>query len=135
MSALVRLLYPLPEVSDSLPAVVRWWERRRLRYNLVVGATGLLTLGVVNLFALLPPQSHGLFFPLPAIVVYAVLANLCYSAGWVVEYASKRLWRDDAPALGPFCFRQGLIFSVGLTLLPVALATIDWGFRILRFLF
>ena len=32
-------------------------------------------------------------------------------------------------------FRQGLIFSVGLTLLPIGLAALDWTIRLLKVFF
>jgi hypothetical protein len=35
---------------------------------------------------------------------------------------------------GPPLFRQGLLFSVGLTLLPIAVGALDWGFRFLRWI-
>lgn len=132
MSALVRLLYPTPPATRSPGAVFAWWERRRLSFNLAVGASGLVTVGLFSLFAALPPNGSWLMVPAMAIVAYGVMANICYSAGSVVEMLFTAWWGDDAPSLGPVLFRQGLIFSVGLTLLPNVLAVIGWGFRILR---
>ena len=132
MAQLDRFLYPLPEVSHSPVAVVRWWERRRLRFNLIVGATGLVTLAVVNVVLLLPPHSQGPFVPIGPILVYALMANVGYSVGAILDWTCKRIWRDDPPLIGPFLFRQGLMFSVGLTLLPIMMASVDWVFRLLR---
>lgn len=134
MSALVRLLYP--PTSRSPAAVIAWWERRRLRFNLIVGATGLLTVTAVNILFLLPPGSRLPGLP-PAIgvVIYAGLANLCYTGGWVTELAFNAWWREDPPPVGPILFRQGLIFAVGVTLLPIALAAAGWGVRLLGALF
>jgi hypothetical protein len=135
MTALVRLLYPAPPTSRRASAVIGWWERRRLRYNLVVGGAGALTLAGISLIGLMPPYSHGLLVPPGAILVYGVLANIFYTAGWFSELVFNAWWRDSPPAVGPFLFRQGLIFSVGLTLLPVGLAAVDWAFRLLRAVF
>jgi len=136
VSALVRLLYPPPPTSRSLAAVIAWWERRRLRFNLIVGATGLVTIAGANALFLLPPESRWIGLP-PALAVlaYGALANLCYTAGWATELAFNRWWRDDPPAVGPVLFRQGLVFSVGVTLLPLALAVIGWGVRIIGAIF
>ncbi|MGE0439949.1 MAG: hypothetical protein AB7L66_03995 [Gemmatimonadales bacterium] len=135
MSALVRLLYP-PAVRSRQPvAVIGWWERRRLRYNLVVGGTGLVTLAVISALGLVPPFPRTFLFPPAAVLVYAIMANLFYTAGWVSELVFNAWWREDPPAVGPVLFRQGLIFSVGLTLLPVGLAILEWGFRVVRWLF
>ena len=37
--------------------------------------------------------------------------------------------------LGPALFRQGLAFSVGLTLLPILLVSLAWLARVVAFLF
>ena len=95
----------------------------------------MVSLAGVWLIGLLPPGPHGLLLPPLAIVVFGVLANLFYTAGWVSEVLFNVWWRDDPPAVGPFLFRQGLIFSVGLTLLPIGFAALGWGFRILRAIF
>ena len=130
MSSLVRLLYPPPVVSRSAPAIVTWWERRRLRFNLIVGGTGLFTLLSVDLFGWLPPSPHPFGAPLGGVIAYAILANLFYTAGWAFEIAFNVWWKDDPPAVGPFLFRQGLLFSIGLTLLPIGLAAVEWLARI-----
>jgi len=82
MSALVRFLYPLAPTERSPGAVLRWWERRRVVYNVAVGAAGLTSLAVATLFGVLP------------------------------------------------LFRQGLIFSVGLSLLPILIAGLGWIARV-----
>jgi len=134
MSALVRLLYPSPPASRSAPRIIGWWERRRLQFNLVVGATGIVSLLAINIISLLPPDIGPARIPPGAIVVYAVLANMFYTAGWGFELAFNAWWGDDPPAIGPILFRQGLIFSVGLTLLPVGLAGLVWMMQLFRWL-
>ena len=47
-----------------------------------------------------------------------------------VEIALQRLWRGRVHPVGPLLFRQGLSFSVGLTLLPVFLASATWVVRL-----
>lgn len=136
MSALVRLLYPPPPTSRSPAAVIAWWERRRFRFNLIVAATGMVTVAGANVLFLLPPSSR--FIGLPpvlAVLAYGGLANLCYTGGWAAELAFNAWWRDDPPNVGPVLFRQGLIFSVGVTLLPLALAVVGWGVRIFGAMF
>jgi hypothetical protein len=135
VSALVRLLYPAPVWSRSPGAVIRWWERKRLTYNIVVGTAGLSTLLVVNALGLLPPGPRFAVVPLPAIIVFGVLANVFYTAGSVVEVVFNAWWKDDPPQIGPILFRQGLIFSVGLALLPIGIAAVDWVFRLAKVLF
>ena len=67
---------------------------------------------------------------LPGVLIYGCLANLCYSAGWISELGMRMLWRDQAPPAGPVLWRQGLLFSVGLTLMPAVLAAAAWALRL-----
>lgn len=127
MPDLVQVLFPDPPLVRTPLRLLRWWEGRRLTYNLVVGGAGVLTLGVAALIRALPgPLHHGGFIPWQAIVLYGVLANVCYSAGWIVEALIQRWLRRETYGLGPALFRHGLVFSVGLTLFPAMLITFAW---------
>ena len=135
MSALTRVLFPAPAEVRSTAGIFRWWESRRLTFNVAVGATGLVTLGAMKFIALLPPFSENM--PLlfwPGILAYGILANLFYSLGFVTEAAMQRVWHEETPRVGPALFRQGLVFSVGLTLLPIALMGIQYAFRIVTWI-
>lgn len=134
MSALTRLLFPAPAEVRSTGAILRWWESRRLTFNVIVGATGVVTLGAMKLIALTPPLSMNLPVFWPGIVAYGVFANLFYSLGFATEAAMQRAWHEETPRVGPALFRQGLVFSVGLTLFPVALMGINWSFQLLRWI-
>lgn len=135
MSALTRLLFPAPAEVRSTGGILRWWESRRLTFNLIVGSAGVITLGAMKLIAMLPPLSVNMPVFWPGVVAYGVFANLCYSLGFFTEAAMQRVWHDETPRVGPALFRQGLVFSVGLTLFPIALMSIGWGFQVLRWIF
>lgn len=129
MSQLVEVLYPVPDLRRTPLSALRWWESRRLLFNKVVGATGLATLASISLFLVLPPHTMGGPHPLAMLAMaaaYAVAANACYTLGWLLELAARAMWGRRAPDIGPLLFRQGLIFSVGLTLLPVLLVGMSW---------
>ena len=129
MSQLVEVLYPVPDLRRTPLSTLRWWESRRLLFNKVVGATGLVTLAGVSVFFVLGPGTMGGLSLLPMLAVsaaYGIAANVCYSLGWLAELAARAVWGRRAPDLGPLLFRQGLIFSVGLTLFPVLLAAMLW---------
>jgi len=134
VSALTRLLFPAPAEIRSTAAIFRWWESRRLTFNLTVGAAGLVTLAAIKAIALLPPLSVSMPVFWPAVAAYGVFANLFYSLGFVTEAAMQRAWHDDTPRVGPALFRQGLVFSVGLTLFPIALMGINYGFHVLKWI-
>ncbi len=126
MSQLTEFLFPLPAHRRDVGSVLRWWESRRVAYNLIVGSAGCATVVLVTLLSSLPgPLNIG--GPPPLLILggafaYGVLANLCYCLGPITELLLYRLWGDQAPRAGPALFRQGLAFSVGLTLFPIALA-------------
>lgn len=135
MSALTRILFPAPAEVRNTAGIFKWWESRRLTFNVAVGAAGLVTLTAINLIAVLPPLSMkvGVFWP--GVLVYAVLANMFYSLGFLTEAAMQRAWHEETPRVGPALFRQGLVFSVGLTLLPIALMGINYGVHVLKWIF
>jgi hypothetical protein len=130
MTALAEILFPAP-ATRSAAAIFRWWERRRLHYNVIVGTTGLFSLGLVELLRALPPAAPQLPPVLPVIVVYGTLANMCYCAGPMVEFALEKLWPRKLLPVGPSLFRMGLTFSVGLTLFPALLMGLHWIGRLL----
>jgi len=119
MAALTSVLFPEPTLQRSTPAVIGWWERRRPLYNLVVGATGLVTLSVFTLA--LGPAMMLQPGTLIGITAYGVAANLCYSLGAPLELVLERWLGRETYGLGPALFRYGLVYSVGLTLFPIAL--------------
>ena len=125
MSQLVDFFYPLPASRRTAGAVIPWWESRRMAFNLIVGAAGCATVALTTLMLSLPGNFGGgsppLEFLLGGSVVYGILANLCYCLGPITELTMYRLWGSEAPRAGPALFRQGLIFSVGLTLFPIVL--------------
>lgn len=133
MSELVKVLYPLPDVRRTPLSSLAWWESRRLTYNLTVGGTGLVTLAGVFVFWSLPPSVMNeieLLGMLAGAVVYGIAANVCYSLGWITEMLARAAWGREAPELGPLLFRQGLIFSVGLTLMPLFASAMFWVLRV-----
>jgi hypothetical protein len=140
MADFLDYFYPLPAARRSAGAVFSWWESRRGTYNLIVGAAGCFTVAATTLLTWLPsllwgdqPPPVGLF--LVGAVVYGFLANLCYFLGPLTELALYRLWGEAAPRAGPTLYRQGLIFSVGLTLFPIGLASLGLVARLLAGLF
>ncbi len=130
MTKLGDVLFPPADERRTTMSLLSWWESRRLTYNVVVGLTGAFTLVATNLVALIPP-GFKLAVPPQAILAYALLANVCYTFGWALEATAQRLWGERTPRFGPALFRQGLAFSVGLTLLPVLIASLSWFVRVI----
>jgi hypothetical protein len=133
-SALVDFLYPSPAPRTGW-GILKWWEARRLKYNAIVGASGLVSLGAFRLLMALPPDPfHVVFTPLP-ILMFGVLANVCFLLGPSAELAIEKLSGGKILPTGPALFRMGLTFSVGLALLPTLLAGMSWILRVLSWVF
>jgi len=110
-------------------AIVRWWESRRLFYNLVVGGAGLVTIAAGYIFNAFPPEpgsSRGLGV---AVLGYGLMANFFYCLGAPVDLFLRRLLKDHGGPVAQALFRYGVAFAVGLTLLPIPLMAIGWIIR------
>ncbi len=110
------LYYPLSPFQ-----VIGWWERRRLAYNVCVGAAGFLSLGALWL---LHPQRSAManFGMMIGAGLYGVAANACYTLGWMADLALRKALGLRAPDIAPVLLRYGFVFSLGLTLLPIPVA-------------
>jgi len=112
----------------SMWEIVRWWEIRRIPYNLLVGTTGILSLVLmvfVGSMAVKPgddfEEPMGLiFFP----IAFGIMANLCYTAGWIIDLV---LYRGEPRRK---LFQVGLIFSTVLASLPGLWAICAWLFTV-----
>lgn len=135
MSAVTRFFFRAPYQAPTTWSVVRWWESRRMAYNLSVGAAGLLSLGTIALSEYLPPVSHPSGIPWAGVVVWGVGANLFYCLGPVLDALICHKWGAQYAAIGPTMFRYGFVFAVGLTLMPVPLAVVFYLVRLVGFLF
>jgi hypothetical protein len=137
VSALTRFFFRYPASCRTPVEIVTWWEARRIPFNLAVGSAGLITLTAAHLITRLPPHPN----PMPVVPslvaagIYGILANVCYTAGWMGELLVRRGAGDELEPVGPALFRYGFVFSIGLTLFPIAIAGLDLAFRIVRTLF
>ena len=136
MSALTRFFFR-QEISCSTPAaIIGWWEARRLPFNIAVGAAGTVTLAAVHIITRLPPDPLPIPF-VPSLLlagIYGIMANVCYSAGWLAEILIRRHGGPELEPVGPALFRYGFAFSSGLTLFPIAFVTVFKLARLVSFL-
>ena len=106
--------------SPTNKEIIRWWESRRLHFNSYVGLTGVITWFLVLIVggASVKP---GVDFAEPIMMIlgpvaYVIMANICYTFGWVLDVATN----NDGPRKA--LFKAGFIFSIALTALPGAWA-------------
>ncbi|GJG87785.1 hypothetical protein tb265_29660 [Gemmatimonadetes bacterium T265] len=131
VSALTSFFFAPVARPTSRRAVLAWWESRRPVYNLCVGAAGLLTLAAAYGFGALPPYPAVVRVPWQIVALYAVMANVCYSAGPLADLWARRAGGERWAVVGPTIFRYGFVFAVGVTLLPIVAAAGSWGVRVL----
>jgi NADH:ubiquinone oxidoreductase subunit 5 (subunit L)/multisubunit Na+/H+ antiporter MnhA subunit len=115
-------IFSVPEGGRSASDIIRWWELRRIPYNLLVGITGLCSLLLFYFFisrtnALKPGEDA--IEPM-ALVAAPVIMNLCYTAGWIVEVFLGKPQSEDGRVLGPRLLKVGLKSSLVVVALPTA---------------
>jgi hypothetical protein len=122
--------------------VIGWWESRRIPFNLIVGSAGILTcivVGVVGLGAeILFNSEFGLpnppGFAVVGIILYGIMANICFTCGWIVELVVREFWPSEADRFATLTFSLGLVFSVLLTLAPAVVVGAGGLFGLMRHL-
>ena len=115
----------------SAERVFAWWESRRLPFNLIVGAYGILCLAVF--FAAITTSGHlqpgeDAVEPL-ALVAAPFVINMLYTLGWIVELTARSLEPGLSARFGPRLLKLGLGLSLFLITLPAALWS---GYRLLQ---
>lgn len=66
------------EDKRILNDIVKWWEKKRLWFNIIVCSTGIICILVMNL-------GFFLIFDFIGIVIFGIVANVFYSTGILVE--------------------------------------------------
>jgi hypothetical protein len=76
---------------------IRFWEWRRLQYDVVLAAVFLFWVAVT--WPVFRPALH--LVPLAQLFVLALIANVCYSAAYLAELVSHNLrWRQTVWVVG-----------------------------------
>jgi hypothetical protein len=108
--------------------IIRWWELRRIPYNavlFVIGMTSLLAMEWLQARAL-PVGRNAIELETGlTVVAYAVLANLCYTLGWIVELAGRKSHNPSDRTRARRLFVVGLCFSCLLTSAPFWLGLVQ----------
>ena len=121
--SLAEFLFPAP-AARSTGAIVRWWEKRRLAYNLAVGASGSVSFVAMSVVdSILKGDFH--LVPWPFVVMFGLGANVMYCLGPALEILIDKIWGRTVLPAGPSLYRMGLTFSVGLALFPTLIMMIS----------
>lgn len=116
---------PDPEKPpETAREVIRWWERRRLKYNLLVVG---VYVACAFLAATLYPgyvKRTGALEEWPLVIVFRILylifivigSNSCYTCGWVSHLLVRIAFGDKASRSGPIAHGIGIVFSIAAIL-------------------
>ena len=55
------------------------------------------------------------------VIAFGVIANVCYTGGWIVELLVAKVWHVESTRFGPIAFALGTVFSVLAALAPAGL--------------
>ena len=123
MSRFAAWLFLSPGSTAPPWRVILWWEARRIAFNVIVGAYGVLCLAVFSAAIASggrPRPGEDGVEPLALLAVPIVL-NLLYTLGWIVE-ANARLFFEPglSPRFGPRLLKLGLGLALILSTIPAA---------------
>jgi hypothetical protein len=106
----LRDLFARPKAPQTWVSIVKWWEARRLYYNLIL----LIVPAQILIFHW--SAFNSLTNRRQAIILYLLLfqlpANVWYTAGWVVDLFLKKALRRTTPGFAPWAFAAGIVFSL-----------------------
>lgn len=116
MTALLKNIFTVAPDHKSNKEIIHWWEQRRLFYNIVMLAAGLVT---ISLAVLLGEITYvDLIKVLPPVLFVAFSANLFYTMGWIVEIACHKFIAEKVfiHKAGPVLLISGISLSLCFTI-------------------
>jgi hypothetical protein len=120
----------MPEPPMTNWEIIRWWELRRILYNAVLFAIGIASILAMEwLMGKVIPVGEDAIEPFAlaiGVIVYAIMANLCYTLGWMVELGTATADGTSAPSRSKKLFAGGLWFSCVLTTTPFWFGLVFW---------
>jgi hypothetical protein len=125
-------LFIASEIPSRNLDIIRWWEIRRIPFNLIVCAVGFASISVFEVVAnsMLPPgedaeEPLALLF---GVIAYGVACNVAYTLGWIGEIYFFQHAREAGLVFRNKAFLAGLLLSCVVPTLPVGLWIILWAF-------
>jgi hypothetical protein len=130
----IRRLFSAPAEPTSPSDAIAWWERRRLAYNALIGATAIVSfliycLSITSTGVLQPGEDIIEPIALMAAPMVVILINICYTAGWLVDAPLRLFFPSVSSRFTLLLFELGLSFS----LIVVSLPAVFWSsYRLLQ---
>jgi hypothetical protein len=115
MNTLLKKIFTAESEHRSNREIIRWWERRRAFYNLIMLVAGLITIILaVSLGEISIPDTINVT---PPVLIFAISANLFYTLGWILEITCTKFIsnKEILQKMGPVLFIAGTILSILFT--------------------
>lgn len=105
-------------VQPTYSSLLNWWTAKWLLYNIIVGAVGLISMGIVFLY-LKTYMSVDVFrwnvltWVLMVSAFYGAVCNFCYFGGWLVDIVFLWLLEKAMPtSIKNILYLSGLLLSI-----------------------
>ncbi len=112
-----------PEVPATPWGVVAWWELRRIPFNVIVGAYGVVAILVffwaIGTSGHLEPGEDAVE-PI-ALLAAPFVINALYTLGWLLEVPVRLAKPSLSRQFGVRLLGLGLVFGLGLITLPAGI--------------
>jgi hypothetical protein len=110
---------------------IKWWELRRIPYTIAVASVGFASFFVSNSIIELYAKTADEFLNPASVLIgvplAVVVANICYTFGWIVEITRKKIIEKESRRFRTIAFYSGPAFSVLLMSAPVWVALLHWS--------
>ena len=103
--------------KDVILGIMRWWEKKRLLFNLIILGIVVITVGT---YLYEHPHNTDHIFNIPFVVqslFYFIFINICYCAGWGIQLLTYYYFKIqyDSNALDYVLFVIGTLFTAFVT--------------------
>lgn len=106
--------YNKQPLSKELYESIKWWEKRRILYNIAVGIAAIFPILRLCIFI---ESIDYIPFSL-GIIVYLCLANICYCFGWGIDILKSFYFKNSTYGKHKsLLLVLGIVFSMLFTLL------------------
>jgi hypothetical protein len=116
--------------SGKASEVILWWEMRRIPYNIIVCAVGLVSIFLMEVFgnAVVPPgedfvEPMAMFLAVP---LFLIAANLGYTLGWIVEILVVRGESENHRVFRRKNFKRALGVSCAFPSFLIVAPALSW---------
>jgi hypothetical protein len=120
----------LAELPMTNWEIIRWWEIRRIPYNVLLFIIGIAAIfAMEGLMGRVIPLGEDAVEPFALAlgsIAFGIIVNLCYTFGWVIELRRTRIDSVSARRRGERMFLTGLWFSCLLASAPFWFGFIFW---------